>query len=77
MRTGGYVNNPDPADPAIDATMARLLGEYGEFLDDAQQHDVRRRMEGLHRAIDTMRRVPLANGEAPTWPVPWVGRGGR
>ena len=71
------MTDPVPATSSIEAAMASLLADYGDFLDDAQQQDVRRRVDGLNHAADAMRRIPLANGEAPAWPVPRLGRGDR
>ena len=53
------------AQAEVDARVQTILARYGSHLSDAQKAEVRRLTTQLQPALESLRKAPLANGDAP------------
>lgn len=62
-------DEPKPAAPPrteVDARMDLILARYGGRLDDEARKSIRSELEGIVRRAETLRKLPLDNGDSPS-----------
>ncbi|HEX3723793.1 MAG TPA: hypothetical protein VHV31_13435 [Nitrolancea sp.] len=69
-------SHPDERDTVVDARFRTLAVKYGERFDAAAEAKIRNDIGKLVDAAETLRKLPLANGDEPDFAFQPVRRDG-